>query len=182
MQAWIGNLAAYNNGKLIGEWVNLTDDADDMGAEITRICGTVEHYIADYSDLPRALTSKLGEYASGQDMADAVTVMRAMRDACPDAVEIGDMLDAMIDTIGYGKSLADLADEAEEWVSDNFLGLFDTLTAYGEDYCDESGILDSIPEQFRSYFDCEAYARDLELGGEIFTRRVSGGLLIFRNS
>ena len=181
MRAWIGNLAAYNNGSLVGEWVDLFPDADAMGAHIARICGDVEHYVADYDAVPNALTKMLGEYAGAQALADAATLIDAMRDACPDAVDVDDMLDAFLDCAGYGKSLADLADEAEEWVSDHFAGVFDTLTHFAEDILAENDALAAIPENLRNYFDFEAYGRDMELGGDVFTRRASAGLLVFWN-
>lgn len=178
MKAWIGDLAAYNNGQLKGEWVAISDDANDNAAHIARLAAD-EHYIADFDGFPRALMSKVGEYAGAADLAHCVTLMRAMRDATPDAVDVDDMLDCYLDATGYGKSLADLADDAEEWVSDHFYGVFDTLKDFGESYCDETGILEPIPENLRSYFDCESFARDMELGGDIMTSRTGSGLLIF---
>jgi antirestriction protein len=180
MQAWIGNLAAYNNGQLIGEWVDVTHDPKTAADAIARICGDVEHYVADYSGVSRALIAKLGEYASADDLAAAAVLMRAKKDAKPDAVDVDDMLDCYLDACGYGARLDNLADEAEEWVQDNFLGVFDTLKDWAESYLDETGALDAIPEQFRSYFDYESYGRDAQLGGDIRTSRVAGGLLVFR--
>ena len=50
-----------------------------------------------------------------------------------------------------------------------YLGEWDSLEAYAEDYAEQTSMLDSMPENLRTYFDMEAFARDMELGGDVFT-------------
>ena len=45
-----------------------------------------------------------------------------------------------------------------------------------EDLLESTGELDKVPEHLRPYFDVEAYARDLELNGDVFT--VEDGISI----
>ena len=42
-----------------------------------------------------------------------------------------------------------------------------SVIEYTENYIEECGLLDQIPENLRFYFDTESYARDLVLGGDI---------------
>jgi len=42
-----------------------------------------------------------------------------------------------------------------------------SLSDYAYESVNESGVIDSIPEPFKSYFNYEAYARDLELNGDV---------------
>ena len=42
-----------------------------------------------------------------------------------------------------------------------------TLLEYAEDYVESTGLLDQLPESLRYYFDVEAFARDMRLGGEV---------------
>lgn len=42
-----------------------------------------------------------------------------------------------------------------------------SIINYVYDYVDACGILESMPENMQRYFDYEAYARDLELNGEV---------------
>jgi antirestriction protein len=53
----------------------------------------------------------------------------------------------------------------------SFIGekLVDFVEAYAEDLLDSTGELDQVPEHLRSYIDVEAYARDIELNGDVFT-------------
>tara|TARA_E500000318_G_C3563484_1_gene214633 strand:+ start:738 stop:1238 length:501 start_codon:yes stop_codon:yes gene_type:complete len=49
-----------------------------------------------------------------------------------------------------------------------------TAIEYAESYIEETGLLDQIPEGLRFYFDVEAFARDLQLGGDITVIEIAG--------
>ena len=49
-----------------------------------------------------------------------------------------------------------------------------TAIEYAESYLDDTGLLDQIPENLRYYFDTEAFARDLLLGGDIAEIETGG--------
>jgi len=42
-----------------------------------------------------------------------------------------------------------------------------TATEYAEEYIEDCGLLSELPENLRYYFDVEAFARDMVLGGDI---------------
>lgn len=42
-----------------------------------------------------------------------------------------------------------------------------TLLEYAEDYVESTGLLNEVPESLRYYFDIEAFARDLRIGGDV---------------
>lgn len=85
-QVWIGCLASYNAGRLIGEWVEATD-VDEMNEAQTRVAATAvaaakeaheyplyfgdpeEFFIADYDNFPQAAVSMLGEYSPYETVA-----------------------------------------------------------------------------------------------------------------
>jgi len=49
-----------------------------------------------------------------------------------------------------------------------------TLTEYVDEYIDSTGMLDSIPENLRYYFDMEIFTRDMELNGDVTGFRFAG--------
>lgn len=49
-----------------------------------------------------------------------------------------------------------------------YAGAADSLVDWSREFPDETGQLEAIPENLRSYFDYEAYARDMEIG-DVFT-------------
>ena len=42
-----------------------------------------------------------------------------------------------------------------------------SLIDYATDFINDYGIIDCLPDNFKYYIDYEAYARDLELSGEV---------------
>lgn len=60
---------------------------------------------------------------------------------------------------------------------DAYMGKHDSEKAFTESWADDNGLLDSVPENLRSYFDYEAYARDLFIDDFTF----SNGFVFRRN-
>ena len=50
---------------------------------------------------------------------------------------------------------------------DRYAGKYDSWKDYAENYIDDTGMLNDIPENLRYYFDYEAFARDLRLSGDM---------------
>lgn len=68
LAVWIGNLAAYNGGRLFGEWFNPSDyaDAEDFVAAVKKavidpIPGSEEWHICDHEHFP---SGTVGRYSS----------------------------------------------------------------------------------------------------------------------
>ena len=49
---------------------------------------------------------------------------------------------------------------------------------YAEEYIEETGLLDQIPESLRFYFDTEAFARDMLYGGDIAEIEIAGRIFM----
>lgn len=49
-----------------------------------------------------------------------------------------------------------------------------TAEEYAENYIEETGLLDEMPENLRYYFDTEAFARDMILNGDITELTIEG--------
>jgi len=53
--------------------------------------------------------------------------------------------------------------------------------AWCEQFLDDMGTLDAMPENLRSYFSTEAYLRDMKLGGDVSFESVNGTVYAFWN-
>ena len=81
----------------------------------------------------------------------------------------------MLDTIDDDQlpALYYLLDDRGETLTDALQQLDDVMVTegtaldYATSYIDECGLLDSMPEQLRYYFDYEAFARDMVLNGDV---------------
>ena len=72
-------------------------------------------------------------------------------------------------------------EEALDSFQDNYQGTWDDLEAWAEDLLEQTGELESMPERLRYYFDYKAYARDCQLGGDIWTLDTNEGVAVFWN-
>ena len=63
--------------------------------------------------------------------------------------------------------------------TDSFQGIYGSLEAWAEDHAESCGLLDSMPENLKCYFDFERFGRDCELNGDVFTVETEGGLAVF---
>lgn len=154
-------LAAYNNGRLHGRWIDATQDLDDIQADISAMLAASpipdaeEWAIHDYEGYEGA---RLEEY-SGVEKAHALALF---------IVKHGELGAKLLEHFG-----GDL-DEAEA-AFDNHAGQHADLAAFAEYLTEETG--PPIPDSIAPYVDYRAMGRDLEIGGDIFTVELSFGVV-----
>lgn len=179
-KVWVGEWSLYNEGKLIGEWVDLT--RFESGAEVmqyiqslldkwTKETGELreEYAVFDYENFPSSLYSE----QMGEDSFDKVIL----------AYNFSQEKDIPMDVVGtileeYG------ADDLEEWFSDRYAGQFGSDTDLAYWYVDEMlGGVDQLDKRTQEmYFDYEAFGRDLaindyrEIDGYYFQAYKRGGM------
>lgn len=190
MKMWVGCLAAYNNGRLHGTWCDISTDADENASAIAAVLksspvpGAEEFAVMDF-EAPRAIADTLGENPTAQGLADAARLIDAIESRWPDPDDAAAVLSEMLDG-QRASDFADLADNADDWISERYAGEGDTLQAWCADFLDETGFFADVPagqtrDTMEQYFDFESYARDLRLGGDISDVRVGGRVLVFWN-
>lgn len=225
---WIGCLAAYNDGRLHGEWVEVTTDPDDLWEAIHRIqktspcpnvirqdftcsdCGheflSTQHY-ADgsfaktcpgYTQKPtgfgkcesesivaasKPYRSSEEHFIAGSDgFPDGFTVeeYHDIDELC-EVVEVleSDEGDAIVAFMGHHCGNYSVSEAKGKFDDGVYRGKWNSLEDYMEDYLESAGTLESIPENLRYYFDVKAYARDMEINGDVYTVDASGGVYVF---
>jgi antirestriction protein len=186
-QVWIACLACYNEGRLHGEWIDATD-ADAMRELINKLqkpgvcsacskyfptfgefadhqvgtqcgvngkwvkgtaCGHIDNdwAIHDYDGMP----TDLGENPDLDKLAELAQAIE----------EHGDAFRAYMSNVGSEYATA-------EGFEDSYCGQFDSEKDYAYDYIDSTGMFDNVNSSIQSYFDYDAFARDLFLDGYSF--------------
>lgn len=158
LNIYLTNLGKYNEGYLIGEWVELPIDEADLTEVLKRI-GIDEHYeetfITDYETDIDGL--KVSEY----DSIDYLNRIAALAEDDPEKV-------AGLMYFGYN--------DPEE-IADHISDICYCCTPEGsetEDYAlgyyfaHELECI-KIPEELENYFDYDAYGRDISLSGRFYT-------------
>lgn len=171
-QIWVGSLADYNNGRLIGDWLDAAVDDDELigGARAilatSETPGAEEWAIFDYEDFG---TWKPGE---SEDLAVVARVARGILEHGPAFAAWAELHDAEPDML--------------EAFTDSYLGEYDSPSAWAETGIEDlgfEGLLDkAVPDAVRGYvrIDYAAVARDAWLSGDIYVvQRPGGGVWIF---
>jgi antirestriction protein len=169
---WIASLSDYNAGHLHGGWIEADGDAEDIWAGVNEVLrtsnmpGAEEWAIFDYEGFGPA---RLSEYESVE------RVSRLGRGID----EHGEAFAAFANFLGQDED--ELLDRFEE----SYLGRWESLTAYAEDYMESFGINDlldkHVPEALRDYVrvDAETLGCDWEYEGVVLAIEGTGGVFLF---
>jgi len=166
IRVYVACLACYNEGRLHGVWIDATDDADDIDATRAALqeqCGHTDNdwAIHDYEGFHGVRLSESESFANVSAIANAIA-------------EHGEAFAAWLDN-------GNDADSVERF-QDAYRGCFSSLTAYAEQLVDDMGTLADADSLVARYFDYEAFGRDLQLGGDVWTHEGTDGVHVFDNT
>ncbi|MCB1935367.1 MAG: antirestriction protein ArdA [Nitrosomonas sp.] len=153
IRIYVADLAAYNNGKLHGVWINATDDMDDIWNQVNQMLaespeGFAEEYaIHDYEGFE-------GYALSEYEGLEAAHKIACFIEEYPDFG--GELLN------NFGGDLEEAKTAAEE----NYCGCYKSLADFAEELTEDTT---QIPENLAYYIDYERMGRDMELSGDVFT-------------
>lgn len=174
---YVADLAAYNNGMLVGEWLDLSDYDDgsevmdaiqDLLSQWSEESGEEreEYAIHDYENFDSGLYS---EYM-GEDDFDKVIK----------SYKLSEEKGVPMSVISHIIREYD-PDDVEEWYDEHFEGEFDSDTDLAYGYIDMIGGMERLGQDtLERYFDYEAFGRDLaydytEIDGFYFRTYKRGG-------
>jgi antirestriction protein len=149
---YVACLAAYNEGRLHGAWIEVGDDADALREAVDAMLaaspapGAEEYAIHDHDGFGGVA---VGEYTPLEAVVEIAGFLR----------EHGQLGALLLKHIGGDP------DEAQN-AFDGYRGVYPQLSDYFAELTEETV---AIPEALRLYIDYDAMARDAVLGGEVFT-------------
>jgi|SRR6478736_4091446 len=163
---YVACLASYNGGRLHGEWIDADQSADEIREAIKQMLSrspepSAEEWAIHDHDF-QGITIK--EFESIETMAELAKLLSEHGDAA----------------VAAYNHLSDL-EEAQKALAEHYSGKWSNLADWAEDYLRETGGLENVPESLRSYIDFERWAKDAEMGGDIFTVEQGGQLHVFWN-
>ena len=164
---YVACLSAYNAGTLHGSWIDANQDAEDIYEEIKEMLSESPEPAAEewaIHDFEGFGSFRLAEY---EDIETVAALARLID-------EFGEMVASTV----WGH-VSSNADEARRLLEECYQGAWDSLEAYAEELLEGSGDLDQVPDHLRHYIDVESYARDLELGGDVFTVEEGTSIHVF---
>ena len=164
-KAYITNLGKYNEGDLIGEWVEFPIDEDEFNEVLKRIGisdqpdadGQIyeEWFVTDYEcDLDAFNWQDLGEYPSYDDLQEFGELLESIDDveAVNNAYEVTGDLQEAIDGLDSGRIM--------------YYPGIDSLTDMAYELIDQMGGVEELGKDTQeNYFDYEALGRDTRING-----------------
>ncbi len=159
LRIYLTNLGKYNEGMLVGEWVDLPVSEEELEKVFNRIGINdeyEEYFITDYeSDIDGV---KVGEYENIDDLNELAEALEDL-----DSEEENVLSVMLEDGCTFEEALEKIKDR-DYMVYYNCNSMEDV--AY--QVIEESGLLDGVPEKVARYFNYEAYGRDLEIEGTFY--------------
>jgi antirestriction protein len=157
---YVASLADYNAGKLIGKWIEATQEAKAIHAEIHDMLKLSREPVAEewaIHDYEGFCGLDIGEYSDIESVAEAATLV----------VEHGPVFAKLVDHLGGLSQI----EEAKRYIEDGCHGVYDKLEHYVMELVEDcySDCLQNLPDFIRLNIDYEGIARDMELGGDVFT-------------
>ena len=153
IQIYVACLAAYNNGYLHGQWIDLDQPLDDVWNAIRTMLKT--------SPIPDAEEWAIHDYEGfeGYDLGEYEGIENA-HTLAQFILEHGELGGLMLSHMSGDLALAQSA------IEDNYQGEYSSLADYAEELTTDTT---EIPQHLAYYIDYEAMARDMQLNGDIFT-------------
>lgn len=168
-RVWIGCLACYNEGRLRGDWFSAAEAADVTPRQIHggRATSHEELWVFDHDNIPVD-----GEFAPMDATGWAEVYDEVGSEQWP----------AICAWVRSGSYVAQ-GDTDLPCVGDfeeAYCGNWSSFREYSDQYVEDTGMLDGVPEEVSRYFDYAAFARDLEMDHSV-EPDGHGGVYIFRS-
>lgn len=165
--AYIGN---YNHA---GEWVDMTLPIEEIETIADRYTmnGQRDLLISDYSSsyIPGTLDI---DYMSLDEVKALADTIQELVSQYADENMVRAIIGAADDYRSGSESISEFIDSHEFYIYDNC----DNMADVAYQVLEESNGIDELPEWAQSYFDYEAYGRDLEIEGQFY--RSTGGIYV----
>lgn len=174
MKVYIACLAAYNNGKLHGEWIDATQGTEHIQEGIKRVLATSpensegypceEWAVHDYDDFPSHIVSALGENPNLDDLTAIVEFIE----------EHGELGAAVLGEFDL--------EEAKRMIEENYQGEYKDDEDFVYSWYEETGQLKQLEGSgLEHYIDWQAVARDAFIN-DFNAIESASGIYVFYNN
>lgn len=160
---FVSTYAKYNAGTIKGEWVDL-DWYSTKGefyehiAELHKDEHDPEYMFQGFEDVPSALVSESSIDDRLWDWLELDESEREMAEAAWEHVD---------------------EDMTIEQIRNAYMGEASSPADWAEEFLEEIGTLDKVPESLRYHIDFAGYARDAQLGGDVVFAELDGTYYVF---
>lgn len=155
IKVFLTNLGKYNEGYLIGEWLELPasqQEIDEIMAKIGINEEYEEWFITDYETDIRGI--EIGEYSNLNELNEIAEKLESLN-------EDSAIIEAIFNYHQDVQETINIIQNRDYIIYEDCYDMIDVAYQIVE----ECGYLNGIPETVARYFDYETFARDLEMEG-----------------
>lgn len=151
IEIYVADLAAYNNGKLRGVWIDATDNIENIYDQINKMlskspeCFADEYAIHSYAGFG---SYRLDEYQSIESVREMALFIQKYSNLGSELLNYFDL------------------EDAKKAIEENYAGRYQSLAEFTEELTENTT---QIPEHLIYYIDYEHMGRDMEINGDIYT-------------
>ena len=166
-RAWVGCLACYNDGRLVGDWFDAVAADEVTTYDIHgRASSHDEMWVMDHENIPVK-----GEMSP----ADAAAWGQVYTEVGP---EHWPALCAWVESGSYvAEGTGDLPSISD--FEESYCGAWESFEDYAREVADLIGLLTDVPEKIANYFDWDSWTRDLAFDCPNYGD-PEGGVFVFR--
>ncbi len=168
---YVASLSDYNHGRLHGAWIDATQDAEVLHDQVERMLRS--------SPLPAAEEWAIHDYEGfGSFPVPEFEALEWISAVASGIVEHGPAFSA------FASFVNDQPERLKDF-EEAYRGQWESLEAYADELLNDLGateLLDQVPDWLQPYvsLDVSGFARDLQLGGDIWTAEAAeGGVWVF---
>jgi antirestriction protein len=167
---YVASLADYVSGRLHGVWLEATD-IDVVQEGVAKMLKASREAVAE--EVAIHDHENFGAYPVGE--YDSLAVVCAVGAAI---AEHGTVFADYVAHVGSPHDPEDVAGLVERF-QESYQGAFRSLVEWGEQFLEDTGSLNDVPEPLRNYIDFEGWADDAEMNGDVFTVEDGGEVHVF---
>lgn len=155
IKVFLTNLGKYNEGYLIGEWLELPATQEEINNCMERIGINEEYEEWFITDYEASFNIEIGEYSNLDELNKIAEQLDELEEDAQEAIQA-----MLLDGYTFNEALekANNGDYRIYYDCDDMIDV-------AMEIVEECGYLNDVPEIIARYFDYEAFARDLEIEG-----------------
>lgn len=160
LRIYLTNLGKYNEGELVGEWVELPCTSEELDAVKERIGINAQYeewFITDYETDIEGI--EVGEYSNIDELNELAEQLEGFDEYGMKAIQA-----MLLDGYTFNEAI-EKVDNGEYYYYPNCDNMTDVAYYIVEEDC----LLSDVPENIARYFDYEAYGRDLGIEGKYYS-------------
>jgi antirestriction protein len=167
---YVASLSDYNAGRLHGKWIDANQSAEAIERAVKAMLAespdpTAEEWaIHDHEGFAGLSIPECEDFETVASVAAFIE-------------EHGELGARFLQHEGYGEVNEEIADSFNE----KYCGAWDSLEDYAEEFVSDcyGDTVEKLPDVIRWHIDYEGIARDMELGGDIYTIEIDGKVHVF---